>query len=251
MKLGAQLYTVREFCKTQKQLIDSLNRVREIGYSCVQLSGVGNYNAKEIKAVCDRLGLEIALTHTAPDRILGDTQAVIAEHKDMGCKYVGLGSMPKNYRSFSKLPEFYQNFKRAVNEITQSGLTFVYHNHAFEFEKQGPKTMLENLIELFGSAEIGIVLDTYWVHYAGANVLKWIDKLAGRLDCIHLKDMGITKGDKVMKPVLSGNMDFDSIIPALQKAGTKYALVEQDTCECDPFEALKISFDNLQKYDWE
>lgn len=251
MKLGAQLYTIRQFCKTEEELIQSLSRIGEIGYTCVQLSGVGKYDPKRIKSVCDSLGLEIALTHTAPDRILGDTQAVIDEHKAMKCNYVGLGSMPSCYRSFDKVSDFYQNFKRAVTEIKQSGLEFVYHNHAFEFEKQGFITLLEAMLQKFCDLKIGVVLDTYWVHYAGADVVKWIDKLSGRLDCVHLKDMGITKGDKVMKPVLEGNMDFDSIIFALKKAGTKYALVEQDTCECDPFEALKISFNNLQKYDWE
>ena len=38
--IGAQLYTVREFCKTIEATAATLKRVRDIGYTAVQLSGV-------------------------------------------------------------------------------------------------------------------------------------------------------------------------------------------------------------------
>ena len=39
-------------------------------------------------------GLKIVLTHTDPNRILNDTEAVIREHDVMGCDYIGIGMMP-------------------------------------------------------------------------------------------------------------------------------------------------------------
>ena len=41
MIAGLQLYTLREFCKTPQDIVDSLKRVKEIGYQFVQVSGVG------------------------------------------------------------------------------------------------------------------------------------------------------------------------------------------------------------------
>ena len=48
-----------------------------------------------------------------------------------------------------------------------------------------------------------------------------------------------------MAEVMEGNLDWDSIIEAAQKAGSEWAMVEQDICQRDPFESLKISYDNL------
>jgi len=38
---------------------------------------------------------------------------------------------------------------------------------------------------------------------------------------------------------------MDKIIRASHEIGAKCAMVEQDTCDKDPFEALKISYDYL------
>ena len=40
---GAQLYTLRNFCKTKEELAETLTRVADIGYTSVQLSGVCAY----------------------------------------------------------------------------------------------------------------------------------------------------------------------------------------------------------------
>ena len=41
-------------------------------------------------------------------------------------------------------------------------------------------------------------------------------------------------------------LDFEKIVPAFEKAGTKYAYIEQDNCNGeDPFSCLKKSYDYL------
>ncbi len=41
MKIGAQMYTIREFCKTPEDTIKSLEKLAEIGYDAVHYSGCG------------------------------------------------------------------------------------------------------------------------------------------------------------------------------------------------------------------
>ncbi len=48
------------------------------------------------------------------------------------------------------------------------------------------------------------------------------------------------------KPVLEGNMNHLAILKACRQAGVQDLMVEQDECEGDPFEALSLSFRNLQ-----
>ena len=52
-----------------------------------------------MREICDENGLQIVLTHTDPNRILNDTEAVIREHDIMGCDYIGIGMMPQKYAS--------------------------------------------------------------------------------------------------------------------------------------------------------
>ncbi|MDF2566635.1 MAG: Xylose isomerase domain protein barrel [Oscillospiraceae bacterium] len=90
-------------------------------------------------------------------------------------------------------------------------------------------------------------LDTYWVQAAGGDPAKWIKKLSGRLECVHLKDMAYIDKQRRFAPVYEGNMNFDAIIQACAEAKTEYLLVEQDDCYGqDLFECLRVSYENLK-----
>ena len=45
-------------------------------------------------------------------------------------------------------------------------------------------------------------------------------------------------------------MDWKAIGEVSLKYGVEYAAVEQDTCERNPFDCLKTSFDNIKKWDF-
>lgn len=249
MEIGAQLYTLRNYIQTEKDIELSLNKVAEIGYKTVQVSAMGKIDPKKLKGICDGLGLKIVLTHTAPDRIMNETEKVIEEHDILGCKYIGIGMMPEKYRDSVWLPQFTADYMPAAEKTAKSGKLLMYHNHAFEFTKFGGKRVIESLMEDFSPELLGFTLDTYWVQFAGADCLEWIDRLSDRIPCVHLKDMGISADGwkNKMAPVGEGNMNFEAIMQKLELYGnTEYALVEQDTCEESPFVCLEKSFKNIK-----
>ncbi len=55
----------------------------------------------------------------------------------------------------------------------------------------------------------------------------------------------VKNGAPTMAEVLNGNMNFDRILEACDKAGIIWHMVEQDTCPGNPFDSLKMSYDNL------
>ena len=58
--------------------------------------------------------------------------------------------------------------------------------------------------------------------------------------------MQVVNGEQKMAPVGSGNMNFERILAACEKAGTKHLLVEQDNCNgVDPFICLSRSYQYL------
>ena len=247
MTLGAQLYTLREFTQTEADLDYSLGRVKEIGYEAVQISAIGPIPAERVRALCDKHGLQIVLTHTDPNRILNDTEAVIREHEIMGCEYIGIGMMPQKYRCPEWLWHFAEDYREPAKKIAAAGKLLMYHNHNFEFEKFDGKLVIDTLIESFSPEEMGFTLDTYWVQMGGGDSCDWLRKLKGRTQCVHFKDMTVHGWEPAMAPVLEGNIDFKKILATIRElGGVKHLLVEQDICEGSPFDCLKVSFDNLK-----
>lgn len=249
MQIGAQLYTVRTFTQSAKDMDRTLQKIAEIGYPSVQLSGQSSsISAQELRAMCDRHGLVIGLTHTNPARIVEDTDAVIAEHKLMGCRYIGIGAMPERYRDPEWMPYFAEDYREAAKKIAAAGCRLMYHTHNFEFENHGGRRIIDFLCESFAPEELGFTLDTYWLQAAGCDVRDWLSRLQDRIPCVHFKDMNCRSFTPVMAPVGEGNLDFAEIVKQLDSIGkTEFAFVEQDTCEESPFVCLEKSFRNLKK----
>lgn len=252
MKTGAQLYTIRAYTQNEKDFARSMKRIAGIGYKTVQISAVGReIRPERIREICDGEGLEIVLTHCDVNRILYDTDALIAEHDVMGCRYIGLGAMPEKYRAPEWIGYFAEDFREPAKKIAAAGKLLMYHNHNFEFRRmkaegdETAKRMMEYLMEWFPPQELGFTLDTYWVQAGGADVCQWIRLLADRIPCVHLKDMAMGAEGAVMAPVMEGNLDFAGILKALEGTSCQYLLVEQDICQGSPFQCLKQSYDNL------
>ena len=228
MKTGAQLYTIKSYTQNVKDFACSMKKIAEMGYKTVQISAVGkDLKPEQIREICDANGLEIALTHSDPNRILYDTEALIKEHDIMGCRYIGLGMMPDRYRTKEWLSHFMDDFKEPAKKIAASGKLLMYHNHNTEFEAfeaenlpnaNSKKRMIEYLMEGFAPDEMGITLDTYWVAAAGADVCEWIRLLKDRIPCVHLKDMQIKGWNQIMAPVMEGNLNFPAIFKELENS---------------------------------
>lgn len=253
-KLAAQLYTVREFTQTVADLGRTLERVREIGYTAVQVSAIGpRIPHTEVKRLVDANGLTICNTHVGFEVLRGDLTAVIEQHRLWNCRHVAIGSMPRSYRDAGEMG--YRRFAADANRIGEqlhaSGLTFSYHNHSFEFVRFGNGTdSLTGLDIIYADSDPRFVqaeIDTYWVQHGGGDPAAWIARMKGRMPVVHLKDMVILAGTQAMAEVGEGNLNWPAILAACVAADVEWYAVEQDICQRNPFESLAISYRNLRE----
>ncbi|NPV07648.1 MAG: sugar phosphate isomerase/epimerase [Anaerolineae bacterium] len=249
MGVAAQLYTVREYMKTPEDIAKGLQRIREMGYRAVQVSGIGPIEPRELKRLLDAEGLIMCNTHTSPDRLWNDLPAVIEEHRLWECKHVAIGSMPREYRGEGA--EGYRRFAREASEVgrrlAEAGLTFSYHNHSFEFEKYDGRTGLDILFSESDPRYLLAEIDTYWVQHGGGDPMAWIRRFRGRMPVVHFKDMVILNGAQAFAEIGEGNLNWPAILEACHDAQVEWAAVEQDVCQRDPFESLAISYRNLRQ----
>ncbi len=254
--VAAQLYTIRQHTQTREDFARSMRKIREIGYRAVQVSAIGAISDADVKQIVNDNGLRICNTHIAFDRLQNDLDAVIAQHQLWDCRHIAIGSMPAAFRESAAGYKRFAALGSQIGErLAQADMTFSYHNHSFEFVKFDGRAGLEILFDESDPRYLQAELDTYWVQHGGADPAAWIDRLAGRMPVVHLKDMVMLSpqsgGGKDYRPqqamaeVGEGNMNFPGILAACRRAGVEWYAVEQDICQRDPFESLAISFENL------
>ena len=245
MEIGAQFFTLRDFCKDLDSFAESLKRVADIGYKTVQISGTCGYEPEWLKSELKKNGLKCVLTHTPADKLQNDPAKVAADHDVFDCKYVGLGSFGFNEeKDGQRYDDFIRIYKPVANTLKQNGKYFMYHNHDGEFKKYNGKLIIESLAEDMSPEEMGFTLDTFWVQAGGGDPAQWIERFSGRVPCIHLKDYAY---GRKMAVIGEGNINFDRDFEKAEAAGTKYMLVEQDDCNGeDPFDCLKRSYEYLK-----
>lgn len=213
----------------------------------MQVSAFGDIDPHITREICDENGLSIIITHTNPQLILENTEKVIENHRIFGTNHVGIGMMPQKYTgSLEGMRAFLKDFGPAADKLHDAGMKLHYHNHGFEYEKFDGKCLIDHMAEETDPAKWGFILDVYWTQYGGRSPQVQIEKMAGRIDVIHFKDMKMHGHEQRFAAVMDGNMDFVSIIDACEKTDIQYAMIEQDNCyDRNPFDELKLSAENL------
>ena len=241
MEIGAQLYTVRDHCKTLEDFEETLKKIADIGYVNVQVSGSCAFAPEWLDEKLKANGLRCVVTHVPADRLTAEPAQVAKEHAVFGCQNIGLGWY--NFAQDS-LEAFLEKYAPVAKAIAENGKYFMFHNHDSEFIRNGNKIILEQIAEAIPPEQLGFILDTFWIQAGGGDPAYWVERFADRVPCIHLKDYAY---GRKMAVIGEGNINFERVFAAAEKAGTKYMLVEQDDCNGeDPFACLKRSYEYLK-----
>ncbi len=247
-QVAAQLYTVRDFTKTPKDIAAALKRIRAIGYGAVQVSCIGPIADDELARILKGEGLVCCGTHEDGERLLADPQGFVEHLRKLDCRittYPWPGE--RRFDSLEIVRGFAKSLESAGRILREAGIDFCYHNHHLEFQRAGGKTALEIIYAETDSRFVQAELDTYWVQFGGGDPADWCRRMKGRLVNLHMKDYAINPQNQVVfAEVGSGNLDWPGIVSAAEESGCRWFIVEQDTCPGDPFESLKKSYEFIR-----
>lgn len=259
IRKGVQVYTVRDHIKTQEGYESSLRKIRDIGYESVQTFGY-HCGEEEHRAFLRELGLKQESVGGDYEEMLRDPEAIrkaiwMAHFYDTDL--VSVGTLPVPLRESR---EGYLQYAEGVNrigaELKKEGLHLLYHPHALEFfSLGGGENGFDVLFDATDPEAFWYCLDTHWLQSGGKNPPDYIRKAKGRLPVIHFKDYKIVGGADPIEQVCKafgemgeGNLDWPAIIEACREVEVRAAIIEQDVCPRDPFDCLKVSFENMVKY---
>ncbi len=256
-KLGVQLYTVRDYLRDPELADFTFGRLAKMGYSEAHTFS-NELDEKVFGEIMAKHGFSVVGTHYDLKKIINDPERTIEIHRMWNTTNIGIGSMPIDRSSLTleAVNKFVADYNKAAEMYAKEGFKLTYHHHNFEFARvDGYKTIMDILVEEFDPENITFVADTCWLAAGGADVCEWLEKLKGRIDILHLKDMSM-KYDPISKKFLPyitevghGNLTWDPIMETAEKIGVKSYVVEQDTNFVgSPFNSLKMSADFLAKY---
>lgn len=286
--IGVQMSTIAPNKMPKFDAYESMAKLSEIGYKCIEISQVPmtKENVAGFRRAIDELGFNVAAVSAmvAPNPMMpgealcnpDDFKKMVDDAKALDCDMMRIGAMPVEARfNLQAAVDFAKQADDYACQLKEYGIDLYYHNHHFEFARYDGKFLMDIIKE--NTKHLGFELDIHWIHRGGMDPVKFINRYAGRIRLLHLKDYrighmtkpeggdmttreGMMKAYAAMNNIVEfaevgeGTLDIPACIEAGLAGGSEYFLVEQDmTYGRDPFESLKISHDNLVKMgygDW-
>ena len=156
------------------------------------------------------------------------------------CSGVSDGKTIAGYKQSAKL------FNEIGRKLADHGLTFNYHNHAWEFDDLGGANGMEVLSQETDPALVKYNLDVFWLYYGGQDPVAFIRQHADRCGYFHFKDgRKVTgAGGKAHPEFLelgTGDVDLKAAYQAALAAGAQWIVAEQDNTKLVPAESAAIS----------
>ena len=240
--VALQLYTVRD--ETAQDFAGTLRRVAALGYKAVEFAGYGGLSAAQQRDLLAETGLTAASTHVGLDILAHTPDDAIAYCKAIDCRYLVLPGLPNERRNPEALRALAPRLDDLGRRCQEQGITFGYHNHDWEFAGHADGTaLLDLLLDATDPALVALELDAYWVSYAGADPVAYLQRRTDRVPLVHLKDM---TPERTFAEVGDGTLDMGAIIAAARAAGARWYIVENDAPTIPSLDSARRSLTNLQ-----
>ncbi len=241
--ISLQLWSVQEACAEDFESV--LEQVKAFGYDGVEFAGYYNRKAQTIKAKLADLSLRVSGAHVGFEQLRDEFNQTVAFEKALGNDVLIVPYM--DAPSEKEWEEQILILKEISDKLNKEGLTLGYHNHAHELMAIPQVNILEKMIELIPTIQLEV--DTYWLAYAGVDVIPWLTKHQQNIKWLHLKDMRVTGDEKESTEIGKGMLPIDRYLDWAKEAELDWVVIEQEAFqELTPMESAKINVKTLKEW---
>ena len=257
MKFAAQMNTLRAYCTTQQDLLDTLQKVADMGFDGVELEyGMLKVADREnLARHLESIGLKVASIRNPFARTEFGLEDMIAQAKMLNCKNVGIGTMTT--AQFNQGAAGYDRYFAQLEKITQlfqeEGLRPVYSLRNHEFVRQNGQWIYDKLLSAPESAGLFFETDVLPLTRAAVEPPRIFAQLAGRMPVCRLTDQKIRENEMYFFfpereecPLGEGLFDLTLWADAARNAGAEWLVLGQDLCDRDPFDCLRLSLEHAK-----
>nr|WP_276576359.1 sugar phosphate isomerase/epimerase [Caldicoprobacter algeriensis] len=227
-------------------------KLADIGYKGIESTGFlfeGDVeaNLERLKAI----GLQPITYSTTKQELINNIDKVIENAKKIQVPHVSVWYGPVESRE--QLIEDAKIYNQAGAKLSSVGLKLCYHNHEHEFNTFfNGVSAIDILAEYTDPNNLYFELDCAWITFAGADPVYVLNKMAGRVPAIHIKDLVSTnypnRESVVFTSVGTGVVKTIESVEAAIKIGVEWVVVEQDRLRnLTAMETALVSYLNLKE----
>lgn len=240
ISLGIQLYSVREplkedFKGTMKELV-------KMGFTGVEFAFFyGDLEPTELASFLKKIGMQAIGIYENTANICDKNAEVYSQAEALGCEHLTFGFSPKELEDFTSC---LTRCGKALTTAAAHGRQLCYHAHAHEFTKLDGEYQLDLLLNNSNLKTLKFEADTCWIHQGGENVIGYMEKHAGRIPLLHVKD--VTSESKITE-LGNGVIDFAAVVDFAKKHRVPWLSYEQDSTDLPGLESAEKSIEYLKK----
>ncbi|MCI8387836.1 MAG: sugar phosphate isomerase/epimerase [Clostridiales bacterium] len=254
-RIGLQMYTLRDFVKTPEDFKATIRKVADIGIKHVQITPPGYFTVAETAEILRSNGISADSVFRSTGKVVESIESAKRDADILGVDVLRTDSIPSEMR---KDADGYRRYAELMNAegraCKAAGLRYIYHFHAFEWITFGDVRGIDILLNETDPDAVMFQPDVFWLTNAGTEPSTSLKMFNGRAFFMHVKDYAIKQLEGKIENVPynfasvgTGNLNWQGIIKAADEIGIERFVIEQDMCDGDPFEAVKLSFENLNK----
>jgi len=242
LPLALQLYSLRE--DAAEDFPQVLRKTAAMGYKGVEFAGLHGHEPAEVAKMVADLGMECVSAHLGL-ATKENVNEIVEQAKALGLSYVVSGGGPPDYKDEASIKAIAEKFATSAELLAPHGLAFGIHNHWWEFDHDvAGQCPHDIMMSLCGKAFAQV--DVCWAAFGGHDPAAVIERNAGRVQLLHIKDSSLEKNaeGRPATPhvaVGAGKVDIPACVAAGEKAGTKWLIVELDNCATSMEEAVRQS----------
>jgi sugar phosphate isomerase/epimerase len=143
---GIVSYTYRK--DFQKDMAATLDIVKQNGITDMEFSNLFGQKAEDIRKLLDERGIKCSSFGVNYEDAVGKIETVAANAQKLGAQYVRVAAIPhKGKFTLENAKAAVDTFNRVGKILKEKyGLTFIYHNHGFEFEPHEDGTLYDYIL---------------------------------------------------------------------------------------------------------
>lgn len=235
---GIVSYTYRN--QFAKDVPGTLDMIKDNGITDIEFSSLFKQTPEDLRKMCDARGLKCSSYGVSYEDLVNKTDEVGKVARTLGATYVRVASIPhKGAFTLENAKQTVADFNKYGKLLKdQYGLTFIYHNHGFEFEPYQDGTLYDYLLKNTDPKYVSMELDILWAFLPGKDPAQLLAKYGNRYKALHMKDLkkGVERGSlsgstpKDNDVILgTGQIDIPAVIKAARKAGVKHYYIEDES----------------------
>jgi sugar phosphate isomerase/epimerase len=234
---GVVSYTYRNYL--DKDVPGTLDKLKELGFTDIEFSGLFGKTPAELKALLDARGLKCSSFGVSYSDLVNKTAEVAQNAKTLGAQYVRVAGIPhQSALTLEEAQKAVADFNR-VGKILKDkfSLGFIYHEHGFEFQPYQDGTLYDYVVKNTDPKYVSFELDIMWAFFPGQDPAALLNKYGSRYKALHLKDLkkGVTGnmsgGTNQDNDVAlgTGQIDIPAVLKAAKKAGVEHYYIEDES----------------------